>query len=173
MTMSRGEITASRRGPSEGTLGPHTWPSPRAGPQSSSAIVFRHPLGAGRGPRLDLPGPIATTKSAMLVSSVSPERCDTIAVQPAARASRIVWTVSVTVPIWLSLMRMLLSWLLDAAPQELDVGHEQIVADDLDAAPELLGDAGKPLPIIFGERSSSEMMGYFRPRRPSSRPVRS
>ena len=48
---------------------------------------------------------MATTKSAIVVSSVSPERWLTIAVQPARRARSIAAIVSVSVPIWLSLMR--------------------------------------------------------------------
>jgi len=49
--------------------------------------------------------PIATTKSAIVVSSVSPERWLTMAVQPARRAIAIASIVSVIVPIWLSLIR--------------------------------------------------------------------
>ena len=51
---------------------------------------------------------MATTKSAMVVSSVSPERCDTIAVHDARWASWMAWIVSVSVPIWFSLIKMLL-----------------------------------------------------------------
>ena len=40
----------------------------------------------------------------MKVSSVSPDRWDTIAVYPASRHSRIASRVSVTVPIWLTLI---------------------------------------------------------------------
>jgi len=56
-------------------------------------------------PALIWPVPIATTRSAIVVSSVSPERWLTIARQPALRASSIAPIVSVRVPIWLSLMR--------------------------------------------------------------------
>ena len=38
------------------------------------------------------------------VSSVSPERCEMTYRRPAARQSAMVWMVSLTVPIWLSLM---------------------------------------------------------------------
>ena len=55
-------------------------------------------------PVLICPVPMATTRSAMVVSSVSPERCDTTADQPAPRARAIASIVSVSVPIWLSLM---------------------------------------------------------------------
>ena len=40
----------------------------------------------------------------MVVSSVSPLRCDMTQVQPALRASAIASSVSLSVPIWLSLM---------------------------------------------------------------------
>ena len=55
-------------------------------------------------PALIWPVPIATTKSAMVVSSVSPERWLTIAAQPAPRASSMAPIVSDSVPIWLSLI---------------------------------------------------------------------
>ena len=42
----------------------------------------------------------------MVVSSVSPERCEQTAVQPARVAISMASSVSVSVPIWLSLMRM-------------------------------------------------------------------
>jgi hypothetical protein len=45
-----------------------------------------------------------TTKSAMNVSSVSPERCETITPQPFFRANVAASIDSVTVPIWLTLI---------------------------------------------------------------------
>jgi hypothetical protein len=62
--------------------------------------AFRTADGAG----LDLPSPVATAKSAMKVSSVSPERWERTEPQPALRHRWMASTVSVTVPIWLSLM---------------------------------------------------------------------
>ena len=50
-------------------------------------------------PVLIWPAPVATTRSAIKVSSVSPERCDTIEVYPASEAIRIASSVSVRVPI--------------------------------------------------------------------------
>ena len=50
------------------------------------------------------PALTATEMSAIVVSSVSPERCETTAVQPARCAIWIASSVSVRVPIWLSLM---------------------------------------------------------------------
>ena len=56
-------------------------------------------------PALIWPVPIATTRSAIVVSSVSPERWLTIAAQPARRARSMAPIVSDSVPIWLSLIR--------------------------------------------------------------------
>jgi hypothetical protein len=50
-------------------------------------------------PVLICPVFMATTRSAMVVSSVSPERWDTTAVNPALFAISIAWMVSVSVPI--------------------------------------------------------------------------
>src|SRR5262249_44566519 len=47
-------------------------------------------------PVLICPHPVATARSAIVVSSVSPERCDRTAVYPAERASPLPPTVSVT-----------------------------------------------------------------------------
>ena len=69
----------------------------------------------------------------MVVSSVSPERCDITAAKPAARASSIASSVSVSVPIWLTLTRIALPTpRVDAAPQALDVRDEEVVADELE-----------------------------------------
>src|SRR5579859_1011781 len=60
-------------------------------------------------PVLICPAPVATARSAMNVSSVSPERCEMIELYPALRASSIASIVSVTLPIWLSLINMALA----------------------------------------------------------------
>src|ERR1019366_5563094 len=57
-------------------------------------------------PVLIWPALVATARSAMKGSSVSPERCETTAVYPALAAICMVSSVSVTVPIWFSLMRI-------------------------------------------------------------------
>src|SRR3954465_7208491 len=57
-------------------------------------------------PVLICPAPVATARSAMNGSSVSPERCDTTAVYPARAAIAIASSVSVSVPIWLTLIRI-------------------------------------------------------------------
>src|SRR3989442_4009784 len=57
-------------------------------------------------PVLIWPAPVATTRSEMVVSSVSPERWEITTEYPFARASSIVASASVSVPIWFTLTRM-------------------------------------------------------------------
>src|SRR6266568_8496592 len=57
-------------------------------------------------PVLIWPAFVATARSAIVVSSVSPERCDMTHAYPFSRAKRIVSSVSVSVPIWLTLIRI-------------------------------------------------------------------
>ena len=58
--------------------------------------------------------------------------------------------VSVSVPIWLTLIRMLLATLLvDAALQPLGVGDEQIVADQLHSIAQPLAEQLPAFPIVF------------------------
>ena len=52
------------------------------------------------------PVPKPTAKCAMVVSSVSPERCDMTARQPAICAMSTAAMVSVSVPIWFSFIKM-------------------------------------------------------------------
>ena len=71
------------------------------------------------------------------MSSVSPERCEITDRKPALCAISTASSVSVSVPIWLSLTRIALADVfLDTAREPLDVGHEQVVADELDALAE-------------------------------------
>mmetsp|Transcript_15178 Transcript_15178/g.63102 ORF Transcript_15178/g.63102 Transcript_15178/m.63102 type:complete len:283 (-) Transcript_15178:432-1280(-) len=56
-----------------------------------------------------------TERSAMKVSSVSPERCETITPQPAALASLAAWIDSVSEPIWLTLSSSALQAFFSAA----------------------------------------------------------
>mmetsp|Transcript_16941 Transcript_16941/g.52531 ORF Transcript_16941/g.52531 Transcript_16941/m.52531 type:complete len:225 (-) Transcript_16941:443-1117(-) len=56
-----------------------------------------------------------TLRSAMKVSSVSPERCDTMTPQPAALASLAAWIDSVSEPIWLTLSSSALQAFFSAA----------------------------------------------------------
>src|SRR5690242_3470919 len=85
-------------------------PDHEARAPSSCAMRNRRLYLAVRSPRLIepvliCPLPVATARSAMVVSSVSPERCETTQVNPAARAISMVRRVSLSVPIWLSLIR--------------------------------------------------------------------
>src|SRR4029079_1799076 len=84
-------------------------PAYRAPPPSSSSMRRSRLYLATRSERdgapvLSCPVPIATARSAMVVSSVSPERWLIIAPQPAPRAMSIAPIVSVSVPIWFSLI---------------------------------------------------------------------
>ena len=91
-------------------------------------------------PVLIWPERVATARSAMKVSSVSPERCEMIVVQPFRCAISTDSSVSVSVPIWFTLTSTLLAGaLLDAVANALDVGDEQIVADQLHAVAQRLG----------------------------------
>src|SRR5271165_637832 len=71
---------------------------------SSSRLYFAIRSLRQSDPVLICPPPMATAKSAMNGSSVSPDRCDTTKPQPASRHSSTAAMVSLTVPIWLSLM---------------------------------------------------------------------
>ena len=119
---------------------------------AQQAVVLGHALASGDGAGLDLAGAIATARSAMVVSSVSPDRCETTADQPAPRASSMASRVSVSVPIWLSLMRTEL-----AAPSSMPagdpfrVGDEQVVADELDRVAEPLGEVLPAVPVVLGQ----------------------
>src|SRR5581483_8673556 len=57
-------------------------------------------------PVLIWPAPVATARSAINGSSVSPERCETIEVYPAPAAIAIASRVSVRLPIWFTLIRI-------------------------------------------------------------------
>ena len=63
-------------------------------------------------PVLICPAFVATATSASVVSSVSPLLCDTTAVYPFFLASSIASNVSVNVPIWFNLIKILLAVLL-------------------------------------------------------------
>ena len=73
--------------------------------------------------------------------------------QPAPRASSIASIVSVSVPIWLSLMSTeFAASELDARGDPLGVGDEQVVADELDPVAEPRRSARcQPRPVVLGE----------------------
>ncbi len=88
----------------------------------------------------------------MKLSTVSPLRWETMAPQPALRAISIAAIVSVSVPIWLSLIRTELADLFgDAAGDALDVGDEEVVADELDLRAERRRQELPALPVVLGQ----------------------
>ena len=103
-------------------------------------------------PVLIWPALVATAMSAMVVSSVSPLRWLMMVVKPLRWASSMASSVSVSVPIWLTLIRMLLAGLLvDALLQALGVGDEQVVADQLDLAAQLARQLLPAVPVVLGQ----------------------
>src|SRR5512142_865073 len=74
---------------------------PSASSIRSSWLYFATRSVRDGAPVLIWPAPVATAKSAIVTSSVSPERCEMTAVYPASRAIRMAASVSVSVPIWL------------------------------------------------------------------------
>ena len=83
-----------------------------------------------------------------------------------------------SVPIWLTLTRIALrDALLDPAAQELDVGDEEVVADELDAAAEPVGERLPAVPVVLAEpvldRDDRVALGRGRPRGRSCRAVSS
>ena len=104
-TLGRGRARAGPPTP-DNALGPRYRALSPSSPSIRSSRLYLATRSERDGaPVLIWPVPIATTRSAIVVSSVSPERCETTADQPARRASAIASIVSVSVPIWLSLMR--------------------------------------------------------------------
>src|SRR5215468_11105240 len=86
-----------------------TRPRYRDSPTSSSSMRSRRLNFATRSERqsdpvLIWPAPVPTARSAIVVSSVSPERCEITVLNPASRAIRIASNVSVNVPIWFNLI---------------------------------------------------------------------
>src|SRR5918999_708860 len=88
-------------------------PAYRAVSPRSSSIRTRRLYLAVRSPRegapaLIWPAPVATPRSAMVVSSVSPDRWETTRPNPASAAWETTSRASVSVPIWLTFTRMAL-----------------------------------------------------------------
>jgi hypothetical protein len=66
-----------------------------------------------------------------VTSSVSPERCDIIERIAIAVGHVDGASVSLSEPIWLTLTRMRCAAAVDPALEPLDVGDEEVVADEL------------------------------------------
>jgi len=88
----------------------------------------------------------------MVVSSVSPDRCEMTLAYPAVRAISMASSVCITVPIWLSFTSSAFcDALLDALPEDRRVRHEDIVADELHARAQRGGQPLPARPVAFGE----------------------
>src|SRR5208283_2053096 len=113
-------------------------------------------------PVLICPAPVATARSAMVVSSVSPERCEITLVYPAARAISIVARVSLSVPIWLSLMRIELAT-CSSIPRLRNLGLVTKMSSPTSCvfAPSSRVRIFQPAQSSSASGSSSETIGYF------------
>src|SRR2546429_4466638 len=85
--------------------------SPSSSAMRSSWLYFATRSVRDALPVLICPTPVATARSAMKVSSVSPERCEITAPYPLERACAMHCSVSVSDPIWFSLIRIALATL--------------------------------------------------------------
>ena len=104
-------------------------------------------------PTLSCPAPQPIARCTIDVSSVSPERAETIVPKPARRPSSRAALASLTVPAWLTLIKTALTL---SPPRRVAhparAGDEIIVADHLDAVADRGGEALEPLVVILGER---------------------
>ena len=115
-------------------------------------VVLGDAVGAAAQPVLIWPALVATAMSAMVVSSVSPLRWLMIGVNLFRFASSMASSVSVSVPIWFTLTRMLLPQ-PSSMPvfRRFGVGDEQVVADELDLAAEFRGQLLPAGPVVLGQ----------------------
>src|SRR5215467_1140176 len=103
-------------------------------------------------PLLIWPHPVPTARSAMNVSSVSPDRCETIWAQPASRQIRMAYSVSVTVSTLVGLdQRGVGDLAADRLADDRRVGHQDVVADELDRVPESGGQVLPAVPVGLGQ----------------------
>ena len=131
-------------------------------------VVLGDAIGAGEAPGLDLPGvgrdgEVGDERVLGLARAVADDR----AVAGCASAMRMQSSVSVSVPIWFSLMRMAFAVAgLDAAREALDVRDEEVVADELHACAEPLGHRASSRPSRpRRSRPRCETIGYLRDER--------
>ena len=126
----------------------------------SSWLYFATRSERAGAPVLIWPQLVATARSAIVVSSVSPERWLIMQRKPLRWARSTASSVSVSVPIWLTLTSSALAEpLVDAALQPLEVGDEQVVADDLDPVAERRGHRLPAVPVVLVSGSSIETIG--------------
>ena len=113
-------------------------------------------------PVLIWPAPVPTARSAMKVSSVSPERWLMMEVKPKRRPSSMASSVSEIVPDLIHLDQDRVAALLfDATLEPLRVGDEQVVADKLDVSADLLRQVLPAFPVVFGQPVFERNDGVF------------
>src|SRR5512136_1994854 len=104
----------------------------------------------------------ATTRSAMVLSSVSPERCDTTTVQPARCDMRDASIDSVNVPIWLTLHSSeLQAFSLIARSTNLTLVTRRSSPTSGILLPTFWNSSFQPSQSSWAMPSSSEMIGYW------------
>ena len=119
----------------------------------SSWLYFATRSVRDRLPVLIWPAFVATARSAMNVSSVSPERCEMIDAVAGHRAPcGSSSSVSVRVPIWFSLMRIALA-IPSSMPRARRSGFvtKRSSPTSCTLLAELVGEELPPVPVVFGE----------------------
>src|SRR5208283_3240160 len=140
----------------------YTAPAPSSKPMRSSWLYFATRSDRERLPVLIWPALVATARSAMNASSVSPERWLMIERYPAFVAMRMASKVSETVPIWFSLMRMAL-----AVPVSMPRARRVVFVTKMSSptswrrVPRRLVCAFHPSQSSSEQPSSMETMGYL------------
>jgi hypothetical protein len=123
-------------------------------------VVFRQPVRARQLPVLICPQFVATARSAMVASSVSPERCDITQVMRLRCAMFTAASVSDRVPIWLTFTSSELAQpFLDPLGEPRGVGDEQVVAHKLHPVANRFGQRLPAVPVILAQPSSIDMIG--------------
>ena len=105
---------------------------------------------------------VATAMSAMVASSVSPERCDTTEEYPASAAILMAASVSVSVPIWFTLIRMELAIFLSMPSLRILVlVTNRSSPTSCIFLPSALVNVAQPAQSCSAMPSSMLMIGYF------------
>ena len=105
-------------------------------------------------PTLSWPAPQPTARWTIVTSSVSPERAETIAPQPASRAAS---SAALRLGQRAGLVRLDQHRVARRRPPprartRAGIGHEEIVADDLHPVADRRGEAAQPVGVVLGER---------------------